>query len=53
MHVLAEETLPPTNIHYGNPVAGGQAVPFNPHELHALCWRNNHLTELVRLNLLF
>jgi len=28
MHVLAEETLPPTNIHSGNPVADGQAVMF-------------------------
>ena len=51
-HVLAEETLPPTNVHSGNPVADGQAVPFKPHDLHALCWRNNHLTKIIRLNLL-
>ena len=53
MHVLAEETLPPTNVHSGNPVVDGQAVPFNPHDLHALCWHNNHLIEIIRLNLPF
>jgi len=53
MHVLAEETLPPTNVHSGNPVADEQVVPSNPLNLHAPCWRNNHLTELTRLNLLF
>jgi len=53
MHVLAEETFPSTNVHSGNPVADRQDVPFNPHALHALCWRNNHLTEIIRLNLLF
>ena len=33
MHVLAKETFPPTNVHSGNPVADGQDVPFNPHDL--------------------
>jgi len=36
MHVLAEETLPSTNVHSGNPVADRQAAPstqtpFTPH----------------------
>ena len=46
----AEETLSPTNVHSGNPVADRQAVPFNP---HALCWRDNRLTGVVHLNLHF
>ena len=53
MHVLVGETLPPTNVHSGNPVADEQGVPPNPLDLHAPCWRNNHLTELIRLKLLF
>ena len=52
-HVLAEETLPPANVHSGNPFADGQVVPFNPLDLHAPCFRNNRLTELTRLNVLF
>ena len=35
MHVLAEGTLPPANVHSGNPVAVGQAVPFNLLDPHA------------------
>jgi len=30
MHVSAGETLPPTNVHSGNPVANEQGVPPNP-----------------------
>ena len=53
MHALAEETLPPTNVPSGNPVADEQSVPLNPLSLHAPCWRNSHLTELTRLRLPF
>jgi len=52
-HVLAGETLPPTNVHSGNPVGGEQGVPPNPLDLHAPCWCNNRLTELTRLKLPF
>jgi len=52
VRVLAGETLPPTNFHPGNPVVDEQGVPPNPLDLHAPCWRNNHLTELTRLELL-
>ena len=52
MRVPAEETLPPTNVHSGNPVVDEQVVPSNSLDLHAPCWRNNRLTELTRLNLL-
>ena len=51
VHVLAGETLPPTNVHSGSPVADEQGVPPNPLDLHAHCWRNKHLTELTRLKL--
>ena len=53
MHVLAGETLPPTNVHSGNPVADVQGVPPNPLDLHAPCWCHNRLTELTRLKLPF
>ena len=53
MHALAEGTLPPANVHSGNPVTDGQVVPFNLLDLHAPCWRNNHLIGLTRLDLLF
>ena len=53
MHVLVEGTFPPANVHSGNPVADGQAAPFSLLDLHAPCWRNNHLTGLTRLDLLF
>jgi len=53
MHVLAGGTFPPANVHFGNPVADWQAVPFNLLDLHALCKRNNHLIGLTRLDLLF
>jgi len=46
MHVLADGTLPPMNVHSGNPVADGQVVPFNLLDLHAPCWRNPHLLDL-------
>jgi len=44
---------PSTNVRFGNPIADGQTVPFNPLDLHIPCWRNNHLTKLTRLSLLF
>ena len=53
VNVLAGETLPPTNIHSGNLDVDEQGVPPNPLDIHAPCWRNNRLTELIRLNLLF
>ena len=53
VHVLAEETLPPTNVHSGNPVADEQGVPPSPLDLHAPCWCHNRLTELTRLKLPF
>ena len=52
MRIPAEGTLPPANVHFGNPVADGQVVPFNLLDLHAPCWRNPHLIGLTRLDLL-
>jgi len=34
VHVLTRETLPTTNVHYGNPIADEQGVPPNPLDLH-------------------
>jgi len=35
MQVLDVETLPPTNVHFGNPVADAQGVSPNPLDFHA------------------
>ena len=43
MHVLAKGTLPSTNVHSGNPFIDEQAVSSNLLDLHASCWRNDHL----------
>jgi len=55
MHVLTERNSPLMNVHSGNPVVEEQAVYSNSFNLHASCWRNNHLywtytLELPRLN---
>ena len=54
-HVLTERNSPSTNVHSGNPVVKEQDVYSNSFNLHASCWRNNHLywtytLELPRLN---
>ena len=53
MHVLAGETLPPTNVHSGNPFADVQGVSPNPLDFHAPSWCHYRLTELTRLELPF
>jgi len=53
MHVLAGETLPPTNVHSGNPIADEQGVSPNPFDFHAPSRCHHRLTELTRLELPF
>jgi len=51
MHVLAGETLPPTNVHSGNPVAGEQGVSPQPTRLPSPSWCHHRLTELTRFGI--